>query len=220
MRVLLVEDDQMIAEAIVWSLKEENYAVDHVLDGQQATSAISCQPYDIVLLDLSLPRLDGLDVLKYIRNKSDVPVIIITARDTLDEKVKGLDLGADDFVIKPFEFKELHARMRVVIRRKNGATTSELIHGDLSLDLSTHQVTIGQSTAVVLTAKEFRLLEAFMIKPGKILSRAELEDKIYGWGEEVESNAIEFLIFSIRKKIGKAHIKNVRGLGWMIPKNK
>lgn len=220
MRVLLVEDDLMIGTTVEQSLKDATYAVDWVRDGSAATVAVESQSYDVVLLDLGLPRKDGLEVLHSIRSKDNpVPVLVITARDALEDRVRGLDGGADDYVLKPFEMAELLARMRAVVRRKGGASGPVLSNNILTLDPATREVTMdGVSSR--LSGREFSLLQALLIRPGAILSRSELEDRIYGWGEEVESNAVEFLIHSLRKKLGSDAIKNVRGVGWMVSKEK
>lgn len=218
MRILLVEDDKMIADAIILSLKDADYAVDGVSDGKSALTTISCQKYDLILLDLTLPKIDGLAVLTTLRKTHETPVIIITARDTLNERIIGLDLGADDYLLKPFDLSELLARIRAVLRRKNGSAQPLLSNGIISLDPTNHEVLLPTKLPQLLSSREFMLLQALLIRPGVILSRSELEDKVYGWGEEVESNAIEFIIYSLRKKMGKEHIINVRGLGWMIQK--
>ena len=216
MRVLLVEDDRMIGEAVLQSLNDAAYAVDWVRDGQAALTAIGSQAYGVVLLDLGLPRKDGLEVLRSIRAKGSLaPVVIITARDALEDRVRGLDLGADDYILKPFEMAELLARMRAVVRRQGGSAGPLLGGSALSLDPVTREASVnGKPTR--LSGREFSLLQALMVRPGAILSRAELEDRIYGWNEEVESNAVEFLIHALRKKLGSTAIKNVRGVGWMI----
>jgi two-component system OmpR family response regulator len=220
MRVLLVEDDRMIGEAITSALKDDAYAVDWVRDGATALTAVENQPYDVVLLDLGLPKMDGLDTLRSIRGKGNpVPLLVITARDALEDRLRGLDGGADDYVLKPFEMAELLARMRAVIRRKGGAAGPILSNGVLSLDPVTREADLG-GKAVRLSSREFSLLFAFMLRPGAILSRSELEGRIYGWNEEVESNAVEYLIHALRKKLGSTVIKNVRGVGWMISKGK
>ena len=218
MRVLLVEDDRMIGEAVLQSLNDAAYAVDWVRDGQAALTAIGSQAYGVVLLDLGLPRKDGLEVLRSIRAKGSLaPVVIITARDALEDRVRGLDLGADDYILKPFEMAELLARMRAVVRRQGGIAGPLLGGSALSLDPVTREASVnGKPTR--LSGREFSLLQALMVRPGAILSRSELEDRIYGWNEEVESNAVEFLIHALRKKLGSATIKNVRGVGWMISK--
>ncbi len=219
MRVLVVEDDAMIGEAVCHALKDASYAVDWVRDGSAALTAVSTQSYGIVLLDLGLPKKDGVEVLRHMRGRDNpVPVLVITARDGLEDRIKGLDAGADDYVLKPFEMSELLARMRAVVRRKSGTTGPVLTNGRLTLDPVSHEV--SQSGASVrLSAREFSLLQALLIRPGAILSRSDLEDRLYGWGDEVESNAVEFLIHDLRKKLGSAAIKNVRGVGWMVSKD-
>jgi two-component system OmpR family response regulator len=220
MRVLLVEDDPMIGEAIQAALRDASYAADWVKDGQTALGTLSSQHYDLVLLDLGLPGKDGLDVLTAIRsNDNPVPLLIITARDGLDERIRGLDGGADDYVLKPFEMTELFARIRAVLRRKGGAASPILSNGIVSLDPATREASAHSDEAVQLSNREFALLQALMVRPGAILSRSELEDRIYGWGEEVESNAVEYLIHTLRKKLGGDVIKNVRGAGWMVSKS-
>lgn len=220
MRVLLVEDDRMIGEAVQQALKEATYAVDWVRDGQMALTTLDTQDYGLVLLDLGLPKKDGLEVLRAIRSKDNpVPLLIITARDTVEDRIRGLDGGADDYVLKPFNMAELLARMRAVIRRKGGIAGPLLSNGVLALDPATREVSFNGEPAR-LSAREFSLLHALMVRPGAILSRAELEDRIYGWNEEVESNAVEFLIHSLRKKLGSDAVKNVRGMGWMVSKEK
>ena len=214
----MVEDDAMIGEAIEHALKDAAYAVDRVRDGEMALSAFAGQKYDVVLLDLGLPKKDGVAVLGSIRKASDpVPVLIITARDRVEDRILGLDTGADDYVLKPFEMSELLARMRAVLRRKGGSAAPVLSNGVLTLDPATHEVSVDGRPAS-LSAREFALLQALLLRPGVILSRSDLEDRIYGWGEEVESNAVEFLIHALRKKLGREAIRNVRGVGWMVVK--
>ncbi len=219
MRVLLIEDDPMIGEVIHGALKDTSYAADWVRNGQTALHTLACQHYDLILLDLGLPGKDGLTVLKSIRGKDNpVPLLIITARDGLEDRIDGLDAGADDYVLKPFEMAELLARMRAVMRRKGGMASPLLGNGLISLDPATRKANVKEGEAWQLSSREFALLQALMIRPGTILSRTELEERIYGWGEEVESNAIEFLIHALRKKLGTDAIKNVRGVGWMVSK--
>ncbi|MEG0822262.1 MAG: response regulator [Burkholderiaceae bacterium] len=219
MRVLLVEDDPMIGTAVQQALRDAAYAVDWVQDGAAANSALEVQTYDLALLDLGLPRRDGLEVLAHLRRQGlDLPVLILTARDALEDRIRGLDLGADDYLAKPFELGELLARMRAVTRRRAGAAAPLLTNGKLSLDPATREASFD-GTQARLSAREFSLLQALLMRPGAILSRAELEDRIYGWNETVESNAVEFLIHAIRKKFGAAVIKNVRGLGWLVDKS-
>lgn len=216
MRILLVEDDRMIGEAITVALQDAAYAVDWVRDGETALRAIGNQEHQAILLDLGLPKLDGRDLLRKLRaTGSTLPVIIITARDALADRVDGLDLGADDYLVKPFEMDELLARLRAIIRRQGGQATSVLSNGLLQLDLSTREVQYGDAQ-VLLTAREFALLQALLLRPGTILSRAQLEERLYGWNEAVESNTIDFLIHGIRKKLGAKVINNVRGAGWMV----
>jgi len=219
MRVLLVEDDEMIGEAIQAALKDASYAADWVKNGDTALTTLATQHYDLVLLDLGLPGKDGLQVLTSIRAKDNpVPLLIITARDGLDDRLLGLDGGADDYVLKPFEMAELLARMRAVMRRKGGHATPLLGNGVLSLDPATKEAVVIGGATMQLSNREFALLQALLVRPGAILSRSDLEDRIYGWGEEVESNAVEFLIHALRKKLGSDVIKNVRGVGWMVSK--
>ena len=220
MRVLLVEDDPMIGEAIQEALKDASYATDWVKNGQAALNTIACQNYDIILLDLGLPGKDGLEVLHVIRAKDNpVPLLIITARDGIDDRIRGLDGGADDYVLKPFEMTELLARMRAVLRRKGGIASPCFTNGLVSLDPATREATVNSGEPIQLSSREFALLHALLVRPGAILSRSELEDLIYGWGEEVESNAVDFLIYTLRKKLGSEVVKNVRGVGWMVSKN-
>ncbi|WP_444860119.1 response regulator [Haemophilus parahaemolyticus] len=217
----MVEDDKMIAEAVSNGLKTARYAVDWVNNGNTAEQALNSQQYDLVLLDLGLPGQDGLQVLKHLRQeKNNTPVLIVTARDDLDSRLAGLDGGADDYIIKPFDLSELLARIRAVLRRQSGQSTPLLSNGAITLNPTNYQVTLtDQPTPIELSNKEFAILQALMTRPGIIHSRADLEDKIYAWGDEVESNAIDFLIHALRKKIGKEHIKNVRGVGWLVSKN-
>jgi two-component system OmpR family response regulator len=220
MRILLVEDDPMIGDAIQGALSDASYATDWVKNGLSALSALQTQPYDLVLLDLGLPGKDGLDVLDSIRGRNNpVPLLIITARDSLDDRLRGLDGGADDYLLKPFDMAELLARMRAVLRRKGGSAQSLLDNGVVALDLVSKQASTAENPDVQLSSREFALLQALLIRPGAILSRSELEDRLYGWGNEVESNAVEFLIHTLRRKLGNQVIKNVRGMGWMVSKS-
>lgn len=208
----------MIGEAVSQSLKEAAYAVDWVRDGQSAITSLQSQDYEVVLLDLGLPKVDGMDVLQQIRAKGNaVPVLVMTARDTLDDRIRGLDGGADDYMLKPFDIEEMQARIRAVVRRKAGVVGPTLSNGTMSLDPLTKEVSMdGKQNR--LSSREFSLLQALLVRPGAILSRTDLENRIYGWNEEVESNAVEFLIHSLRKKLGSGAIKNVRGMGWMVSK--
>mgnify|MGYP003855469379 CR=1 FL=1 len=220
MRILLVEDDAMIGEAIQGALSDASYAADWVRDGLLALAALDTQRYDLVLLDLGLPGKDGQAVLGSIRDDNNaVPLIIITARDSLNDRLRGLDAGADDYMLKPFDMAELLARMRAVLRRKGGSPMPLLGNGVVTLDPGTKEASTEQIEGVQLSGREFALLQALLIRPGAILSRADLEDRIYGWGNEVESNAVEFLIHTLRRKLGSHVIKNVRGVGWMVSKS-
>ena len=218
MRILLVEDDLMIGEAVSVALKDAAYAVDWVKDGVTADHVLESAGYQAVLLDLGLPKRDGLDVLRRLRQAGNtVPVIVITARDGVDDRIKGLDFGADDYLVKPFNFNEMLARLRAIIRRQGGQATPLLTNGKVTLDLATRQARCGDAVEM-LSAREFALLQALLLRTGTILSRTELEERLYGWNEEVESNAVDFLIHGVRKKLGAHIIKNVRGAGWMVEK--
>jgi two-component system OmpR family response regulator len=216
MRILLVEDDPMIGEAVSIALRDATYAVDWVKDGAAASSVLEHSEHQAVLLDLGLPKRDGLDVLRRLRQAGNfVPVIVITARDGVEDRIKGLDFGADDYLVKPFDINELLARLRAIVRRQGGQATPVLTNGMVSLDPATREARCGD-TIEILSAREFALLHALLLRPGAILARAELEERIYGWNEEVESNAVDFLIHGVRKKLGADVIKNVRGAGWMV----
>ena len=218
MRVLLVEDDPMIGSVVQQELRDSSYAVDWVTDGAAALSTLAALDYSLVLLDIGLPRTDGMEVLRAIRDaRNDVPVLLLTARDTTEDLVAGLDGGADDYLVKPFQMSELLARMRALTRRKDHTGGPTLSNGVVALDPATHEACVN-GMAIRLTGREFSLLESLLTRPGAILSRSELENRIYGWNEEVESNAVEFLIHSLRKKLGSDTIKNVRGVGWMVSK--
>jgi two-component system OmpR family response regulator len=218
MRVLLVEDDPMIGEGLSRALKAEDMSVDWVRDGREAEAALRDGAHSIVLLDLGLPGTDGLQLLKTARSEGLVaPVLVITARDDLEDRVSGLDLGADDYIVKPFETRELLARMRAVLRRRQGRAVSLIASGSIQLDPETHELSRA-GVSEILPAREYALMHALMTRPGRILSRAQIEELIYGWGEEVESNAVDALIYSVRRKFGKDVIFNVRGAGWMTPK--
>lgn len=216
MRVLLIEDDRMIGAAIEQALKDAAYAVDWVTDGETAIDVAKREAYELALLDLGLPKADGRDVLRRLRALGHrLPVIIVTARDGVDDRIEGLDLGADDYLIKPFEIRELLARMRAVLRREGSGSSALLTNGKLALDPATREARFLDRMAL-LTAREFALLQALLTRPGTILSRGELERQIYGWNEEIESNSVEFLIHMIRRKLGTTAIRNVRGVGWMV----
>lgn len=216
MRVLLVEDDLLIAESLIESLEDDAYSVDWSKNGHDAILSIKSQPYDLILLDLGLPEIDGMSVLDTLRRALiDTPVLIITARDQIQDRVKGLDAGADDYLTKPFAMTELLARMRVLIRRSQGNSQNVLQVADLVLDTTNKRLKLA-GEHVELTAKEYMLLQTFMNAPDKVFSKSALEDSLYNWQAGIESNAIEFLIYGLRKKIGQQRIKNIRGLGWYI----
>jgi two-component system OmpR family response regulator len=219
MKVLLVEDDPMIGSAMEYALRSADHSIDWTRDGVEALTAAQTHHYDAILLDLGLPGRDGIEVLRKLRASGNAtPILIVSARDAVESRVAGLDLGADDYLLKPFDMTELLARMRAVVRRRHGHAASTLENGALSLDLNTREITAGGKT-MRLSGREFALIEALLVRPGAILSRQDLEDRIYGWHHEVESNAVEFLIHGLRKKLGADAIKNVRGLGWMVSKD-
>jgi two-component system response regulator QseB len=216
MRLLVVEDDPMIGESIQRGLKKTGNAVDWVRDGRSAELALENGVYDLMILDLGLPRKGGLELLSQLRERgNDIPVLIVTARDTVDDRVAGLNCGADDYLVKPFDFNELNARVNAVMRRRTGRGNPVMIYGALTLDPIAHQATL-RGKAVVLSAKEFALLRALMAVPGAVLSRAELEEAIYGWDEEVGSNAVEVHIHNLRNKLGSNAILNIRGAGYRV----
>jgi two-component system, OmpR family, response regulator len=216
MRVLLVEDDRMIGAAVMQALRDAAYAVDWVTEGPTAIAAAEAECYDLVVLDLGLPGADGVEVLRRFRaGRGQLPVIIVTARDGIDDRIEGLDLGADDYLVKPFEVRELLARMRAILRRQGSGVSPILSNGMIGLNPATYEAS-RDSKNCRLTAREFALLQALLSRPGTIFSRSDLERHIYGWNEEVESNAVEFLIHAIRRKIGATAIRNVRGVGWMV----
>ncbi len=218
MRILLIEDDQMIGTDLMKALRESGYSVDWVQDGMAGQEALSHGGYIAALLDLGLPRRSGFELLAAARANGDLtPVLILTARDGVEDRVAGLDHGADDYILKPFEFNELLARLRAVVRRRDGHAQSLIGDGALRLDLANREA-YYQGGRVPLSAREFALLHALLERPGAILSREQLEKRIYGWGEEVSSNAVEVIIHGLRKRLGSEIIRNVRGLGWRVPK--
>ena len=216
MRVLLVEDDPMIGAAIETGLRGQGYAVDWVRDGLAGDHALTTGVYDICLLDLGLPRKAGIEVLGALRRRGDdVPVLILTARDAVSDRIAGLDRGADDYLVKPFDLDELAARIRAVLRRRDRRGRPEIAHGPLTLDPAAHTVTL-RGAEVSLSAREFALLEALMREPGAVVSRERLEEAVYGWRDEIESNAIEVHLHHLRRKLGQGAILNVRGVGYRV----
>ena len=218
MRLLLVEDDTMIGESVLDLLRAEHYAVDWVRDGEMAETALRTQTYDLVLLDLGLPRRDGLSVLRSLRSRQErIPVLIATARDSVQQRVEGLDAGADDYVVKPYDLDELLARIRALMRRAAGRAEPVFEHMGVRINSVTREVTVG-GEAVVLSAREWAVLEPLIARPGMVLSRAQLEEKLYSWKDEISSNAVEVYVHGLRKKLGADLIRNVRGVGYMVPK--
>ncbi len=219
MRVLLAEDDPMIGASVRRGLAQDGFAVDWVTDGRAAQAALVERVHDALVLDLGLPRQAGLDVLTAMRRAGDTrPVLITTARDAIADRVAGLDAGADDYLVKPFDLDELAARLRALLRRGAGRAAPKISYGALELDPAARELRLG-GAPVDVSPREFALLAALLARPGAILSRAQLEDKLYGWDEAVESNTVEVHIHALRKKLGADVIRNVRGVGWMIAKS-
>ena len=225
MRLLLVEDDVMIGETVLDLLRADHFAVDWVKDGRMADTALRSQRYDLVLLDLGLPQRDGLDVLKDLRGRKDLtPVLVLTARDAVGDRIAGLDAGADDYLLKPYDLDELVARIRALIRRSTGRADSVLEIQGLRLNPITREVTRRvegalESESISLSAREWAVLEVLMARPGVVFSRAQIEEKLYSWKDEVSSNAVEVYIHGLRKKLGNTVIQTVRGLGYVMPRN-
>jgi two-component system OmpR family response regulator len=218
MRLLLVEDDTMIGESLRDQLKAERYAVDWVADGEAAQAALLAHRYDLVLLDLGLPRRDGIAVLEGLRRRKDrTPVLVATARDAIAQRVAALDAGADDYVIKPYDVDELFARLRALLRRAAGQAEPAYEHAGARLDPATRQASLN-GHPVELSAREWAVLESLLARPGQVLSRAQLEEKLYGWGDEVASNTIEVHVHGLRRKLGADLIRNIRGVGYMVPR--
>ena len=218
MRVLLAEDDKLLGEGLSTGLQKLGYTVDWVRDGIAAEQAIATEHLDALILDLGLPRQDGLEVLRKLREShNDLPVLVLTARDSVDDRIAGLDQGADDYVIKPFDLMEVAARLRSITRRRGGRTSTVIQYGKLTVDPAARTVTLDEEL-VSLGSHEFAVLEALLNSCGRVLSREQLEEVLYGWEEGVESNAMEVYIHHLRKKLGKDLIHTVRGVGYTIPK--
>ncbi len=218
MRILLVEDDTMIGEVVLDQLRAEHYAVDWVKDGEMANTALATQAYDLVVLDLGLPGQDGLDVLRSLRSRKErIPVLVATARDSVQQRIEGLDAGADDYVLKPYDLDELLARIRALLRRAAGRAEPVYEHMGVSINPATREAS-RDGQPVVLSAREWAVLEPLLARPGAVLSRAQLEEKLYGWKDEISSNAVEVYIHGLRKKLGAELIQNVRGVGYMVPR--
>lgn len=219
MRILLVEDDELIGDGIAAGLRDDGHAVDWVRDGEAALGAASTHDYAALVLDLGLPKRDGLDVLRRLRAAGNaVPVVILTARAAVEERVAGLDAGADDYLAKPFSLDELGARLRAIARRATGRATPVLASGRIALDPAAHAVTVA-GQPVSLSAREFTLMQLLMENAGRVLPRERLEQALYGWNEEIESNAVEVHIHHLRRKLGKQSILTVRGVGYTVPKD-
>lgn len=218
MRVLLVEDDALLGDGVRAGLKQAGFAVDWAQDGQAAKLALQTEEYALLVLDLGLPKLSGLEVLTWLRTQAlALPVLILTARDTVADRVAGLNAGADDYLIKPFDLDELIARLNALLRRSAGQVTLTLQYGEIALTPSTHQVS-KNGQQVALSAREFTLLHELLLHVGRVQSREQLERRLYGWGEEVESNAVEVHVHHLRKKLGGELIRTLRGVGYVIDK--
>ena len=218
MRLLLVEDDAMIGEAVLDALRAEHYAVDWVRDGAMADTALRSQAYDLVLLDLGLPKRDGLDVLRSLRARHvTVPVLVATARDGIGDRIAGLDAGADDYVVKPYDTDELLARIRALLRRSAGRGEPVFSHKGVTLNPATREAAVN-GEPVSLSAREWAVLEPMLARPGVVFSRAQLEEKLYGWKDDISSNAVEVYVHGLRKKLGSELIQTVRGLGYVVPR--
>jgi two-component system response regulator QseB len=218
MRVLLVEDDSMIAQGLQTGLRQHGFAVDWMQDGRSAAGALQTSAFDLVLLDLGLPHRDGIEVLRELRKRGDsTPVIILTARDEIQDRIAGLDAGADDYIVKPFDLDEVTARIRSVLRRSAGRGDPSIQHGELRLDPAARTVERA-GVPVPVSAHEFSVLEALLQRPGAVLSRSQIEDRLYGWDEQIGSNAIEVYIHGLRRKLGSDAIRTLRGVGYYIPK--
>jgi len=217
MRILLAEDDTMIGEVVLDALRAEGWAVDWVKDGAMAETALATAHYDLLLLDLGLPRKDGLEVLRALRaHKQRLPVLIATARDAVPQRVAGLDAGADDYIVKPYDLDELLARIRALLRRADGRAEPVYEWGEVTINPSTREVTLA-GQPVSLSAREWAVLEPLLARPGRVLSRAQLEEKLYSWRDDISSNAVEVYIHGVRKKLGAGLIENQRGLGYRVP---
>jgi two-component system OmpR family response regulator/two-component system response regulator QseB len=220
MRVLVIEDDALLGDAIQAGLKQAGYAVDWMKDGVSADHALSTEAYAAAVLDLGLPRMSGLEVLRRLRSRNvPLPVLILTAMDTVEDRIRGLDAGADDYLVKPFDMGELAARLRALIRRASGKPAPALQVGGVELEPAAHRV-LYRNQAIELPAKEFAVLHALMLNAGRVLSRAQIEEQLYAWGEEVESNAVEVHIHHLRRKLFPELIETIRGVGYLIPEDK
>jgi DNA-binding response OmpR family regulator len=218
MRILLVEDDALLGDALQVGLREQGFAVDWIRDGAAGEAALAADEFTAVVLDLGLPRMSGLELLQRVRNRGDrTPVVILTARDAVDDRVRGLDLGADDYVVKPVALKELAARLRAVARRAQGTASGVIIVGRLSVDAASHAVTLDDKP-VELQPREFALLQELVLRAGRVVTRTQLETQLYEWDRSVDSNAIEVHVHHLRRKLAPELIRTVRGVGYMVPR--
>lgn len=218
MKILLVEDDQLLGDGIAAGLTQAGFTVDWVLDGQQADTALLTHSYDAVVLDLGLPKRSGMDVLKHARAQGkDLPILILTAYSAVEHRVAGLDAGADDYLAKPFDLTELQARLRALLRRSKGYADAVIRQGELSLDPARHSVLLA-GQPVDVSAREFKILHSLLLNAGRVMSKAQLEEQLYGWGDEIESNTIEVFVHHLRRKLNPQLILTVRGVGYMIEK--
>lgn len=218
MRLLVVEDHPILADGLIKALKAANYAVDHADTGEKADHMLATQQYDAVILDIGLPKVDGYEILRRMRRKgSKTPVLMLTARDALEDRVRGLDLGADDYLTKPYDLPELEARVRALIRRGQSGGGAELVHGDLTLDTAGRRATI-KGAPLDLSARELGVLEVLMLRAGRVVSKEQLAEQLYGWGEEVGANAIEVYVHRLRRKLEPAgvNVRTIRGLGYLL----
>jgi DNA-binding response OmpR family regulator len=216
MRLLLVEDDEILGDGLTAGLKMEGYAVDWLTNGKLADEALKVNTYELIVLDLNLPDMNGLEILRALRSRKDeTPVLVLTAKDTIPDRILGLDSGADDFVIKPFDLNEVCARLRALARRNEGRGAPKIEHRGIVLDPASHQVTFNDEK-VDLSQKEFEILSFLMGNIGKVVSRARLEESLYSWDSDIESNTVEVHIHYLRKKLGPSIIRTVRGVGYII----
>lgn len=216
MRLLLVEDNDALGKGLYAGLTDAGYAVDWVKDGETATSAIFSEEYDVITLDLGLPKKSGIEVLNEIRNREkNVPVLVLTAKDTVNDKILGLDSGADDYMVKPFDLHELVARLKAITRRSKGRASAEISYKDITIDPNSHSVS-KNGQHIELSPRAFDVLQTLMENKGRVMSRSRLEESTYSWKDEIDSNAVEVYIYQIRKKIGSDFIKTIRGVGYIL----
>lgn len=219
MRILLVEDDELLGDGLQIGLIQDGHAVDWIKDGEMANSVLHTDTFDAVILDVGLPKMSGLEVLRNLRTENNAtPVLILTARDSVDDRVKGLDLGADDYLTKPFDLEEVLARLRALVRRSAGRASPTIVYKNVELDPAAHSVKVDNEE-VKLSRREFALLHTLLSSPGKVISRNQMIESLYGWDEEIDSNALEVHIHHLRKKFGNDLIRTIRGVGYMVQKD-